>query len=292
MFAEMKVSVVIPNYNTWDLVKRNIDALLQYDSDWIDEIIVVDDCSPIANPFIFSEKVRIIRNSENLHYTRTVNRGLRAARGEVVVLLDSDAYPIQAFIQTLVEEYATHANLGCIGFKTVDEQGSDSGNYMTEPSIWSLVAGQQLHQYLAPYNVFRSKRLLPFSCAVSFRKACLEEMGYLDESFAVLDADNDISMRIHRSNWVLAYNPAYIICHTGGHSIPRDGKRVQLFYESRWHLLEKHKIMKATHFFAFLIMMRLWLETQLLALKKSKGDRQKNKWQTRKYLVEYFRNLI
>lgn len=284
----MRVSVVIPNYNTWDLVERNVSALLQYDGERIAEIIVVDDCSPTPNPVVFPEKVQVLRNAENLHYTRTVNRGLRAAKGDIVVLLDSDAYPLEPFIQPLVEAYIQQPQLGCVGFKTVDERGRDSGNYMTEPSVWSLVAGQQLHQYLAPYNIFRSKRLLPFSCAVSFRKTCLEAMGYLDESFRVLDADNDLSMRIHRSNWLLQYNPAYVICHTGGNSIPRDGKRVQWFYESRWHLMEKHGKIHFPHLAAACIMLRLWVETLLLALKKSEGTIQENKCKTRKYLVHYF----
>lgn len=286
------VSVVIPNYNTWELVQRNIQALLLYDEAWITEIIVVDDASPIHNPYDFPEKVRILRNVENQHYTKTVNRGLRAAKGDIVVLLDSDAYPVHAFVKRLIEEYQAQPWLGCVGFKTVDEMGRDSGNFMTEPSIWSLVAGQQLHKYLAPYNIFRSKRLLPFSCAVSFRKACLEAMDYLDEDFRVLDADNDISMRIHRSNWKLQYNPVYVICHTGGNSIPRDGKRVKLFYESRWKLLEKHGKIKARRIVAFLIMVRLWLEAQILFVKQKKGKIPISKWQTRKFLVSYFKQIM
>ena len=289
----LSVSVVIPNYNTWELVQRNIQALLRYDEPWIAEIIVVDDASPITNPYDFPEKVKVLRNVDNQHYTKTVNRGLRTAQGDIVVLLDSDAYPVDGFVKRLVEEYQAHPLLGCVGFKTVDAMGRDSGNYMTEPSIWSLVAGQQLHKYLAPYNIFRSKRLLPFSCAVSFRKACLEAMDYFDEDFRVLDADNDISMRIHRSVWKLLYNPAYVICHTGGNSIPRDGKRVKLFYESRWKLLEKHGKIKTRRLAAFLIIVRLWLEAKLILLKKNKlKDNFDSKYQTRLSLMRQFRKML
>ncbi|PZX62259.1 glycosyltransferase family 2 protein [Hydrotalea sandarakina] len=292
MNTTLTVSVVIPNYNTWELVQRNIEALLRYDEQRIAEIIVVDDASPLTNPYDFPEKVMVLRNPTNQHYTKTVNRGLKAAKGDIVVLLDSDAYPVQAFVKRLVDEYQAEPLLGCVGFKTVDAMGRDSGNFMTEPSIWSLVAGQQLHKYLAPYNVFRSKRLLPFSCAVSFRKSCLEAMNYFDENFRVLDADNDISMRIHRSNWKLRYNPAYVICHTGGNSIPRNGKRVQLFYESRWKLLEKHGKIKAKPLVAFLIMVRLWLEAKLIQLKKNKlKENFDDKYQTRLGLMRKFKKM-
>jgi hypothetical protein len=59
-----------------------------------------------------------------------------------VVLLDSDAYAVQAFVKRLVDEYQAETLLGCVGFKTVAAMGRDSGNFMTETSIWSLVAGQ------------------------------------------------------------------------------------------------------------------------------------------------------
>jgi GT2 family glycosyltransferase len=67
MNTTLTVSVVIPNYNTWELVQRNIEALLRYDEQRIAEIIVVDDASPLTNPYDFPEKVMVLRNPTNQH---------------------------------------------------------------------------------------------------------------------------------------------------------------------------------------------------------------------------------
>ena len=278
----MTVSVVIPNYNTWDLVERNVNALLHFDNELITEIIVVDDCSPTKNYISFTEKVKVLRNEKNLHYTGSVNVGLKACKGDIIVLLDSDAYPTHPFIQSTINLYKNNNLLGCVGFETVDENDRITGNSMPEPSILSLISGQQIHSKLRKYNVFASKNIMPFSCAVSFRKVCLDDIGFLDEAFATLDADQDISIRIHRSKWQLIYQPAIRIFHKGGGSISKNNSRVIKFYESRWQLLKKYDKIQFKSFVKLLITIRIYLEILIFTFKKNSS----NKINTRTKLIE------
>ncbi len=285
----VSVSIVIPNYNTWDLVKRNIDACLKHDSDWIHEIIVVDDFSPTENYIEFDSRVRIIRNPSNYRYTKTVNIGLAASKGDIIILLDSDAYPTHPFIEKVVSIYSSEPKLGCIGFKTINDRGEDTGNFMTEPSILSLISGQKLHGLLRKFNPFASKNILPFSCAVCFRKLCLSEVGLLDETFTVLDADHDLSMRIHRSNWKLCYESTIAIFHVGGGSIPKDGKRVMMFYQSRMHLLKKYNKLVLAPLSLRIVIARLVLEKFIMNTFNSK---QPHKAEARQNLINLIRNEL
>lgn len=285
----MTVSIVIPNYNTWDLVKRNIDACLFFDKDQILEIIVVDDHSPIENYYEFESRVRIIRNPENYRYTKAVNQGLKAAVGDIVILLDSDAYPTHSFINELKYSYGKDKHLGSVGFKTINEEGKDSGNTMAEPSILSLISGQKLHGLLRRYNFLESKHILPFSCAVSYRKDCLDDIGYLDETFQVLDADHDLSMRIHRSSWKLIYNDKIEIYHVGGGSIPKDGKRVMMFYQSRLLLLKKFNKLSFPLVSLSLIILRLQLEKLVIQIREGQNSA---KAQSRVNLIKLVRNEL
>ena len=287
----MKVSLVIPNYNTWYLVERNINSALHFDDNLINEIIVVDDCSPTENYINFSNKVKIIRNEQNLLYTKTVNIGLKHASGDIIMLLDSDAYFVMPLIEKIIQLFSNNKSLGCIGFKTVDESGNDTGNVLPEPSILSFIAGQQLHKLLRNYNIFQSKKLLPFSCAVVFRKNCLQEMNYLDEQFPYLEADHDISMRIHRSShWQLQYVPELMVYHKGGSSIAKNYKRVLQFYESRWLLMKKHNKLGSAFIAKWLTYIRFSIETLVLqfqSLYKNVDD----KIEGRKKLKQLIKNL-
>jgi GT2 family glycosyltransferase len=254
------VSVVIPVYGQWHLLKRNIDALLQYDRNRIAEIIVVDDCSPEVNPYQFDHVVRVVRNTKNLGYTGTVNNGLKQAVSSIIVLLDSDAYPLGPFIETLINLYDADNTIGCIGFGTLDDAGRDTGNYQYEPSAGELIVGQQLAARLGFLRFWRNKNKLPYSCAVSFTRECIDGLNYLDSNFPVLDADNDISMRIHRSKWKLVFTKEIMICHSGGNSYKINFKRVLLFHESRWNLLKKHHLLLFPRLTKLLLTTRIKLE--------------------------------
>ncbi|MDQ6755970.1 MAG: glycosyltransferase [Bacteroidota bacterium] len=253
-----KVAVVIPVYGQWHLVKKNVDALIYFDNEFINEIIIVDDCSPVVNPFHFNDVVTIIRNSSNLGYTATVNNGLRRAKSDVIILLDSDAYPIRAFINDVVSIYEKNSTVGCIGFGTVDDLGNNTGNFQYEPSVLGYVLGQKLQ---ALFNLRLNNNIIPYSCAVSFRKVCLIEMEYFDENtFPVLDADIDLSMNIHRSQWKLIFDHKIIVSHKGGNSYKVNYKRVNLYHHSRWNLLRKHNQLQAPFFIKFLLNARVILE--------------------------------
>jgi GT2 family glycosyltransferase len=253
-----KVSIVIPVYGQWHLAKRNIDALLKYDRKYIAEIIVVDDCSPEKNPYEFDQEVTVITNKQNKGYAGTVNNGLKRTKSDIIVLLDSDAYPVGPFLRNVLAMYAADSTLGCIGFRTVDDDGLETGSHTYEPSLLGLLAGQQMESRLGLYG---KKNILPYSCSVSFRRECLAEVGYLNEQvFPVLDADLDHSMRIHRSNWKLLFAPEITISHMGGHSYKVNSKRVLLFHESRWRLLREYNLIASPTLARFGIKSRVKLE--------------------------------
>ncbi len=273
-----KLSVVMPVYGQWNLVKRNIVSLLNFDKRFIREIIVVDDCSPECNPYNFDESiVSILKNQLNQGYTSTVNVGLKKASSEIILLLDSDAYLIGPVAADIIEMYEQEPLLGCVGYRTLDDQGQTTGSFCYEPNTLGLILGQQLESRLNSLPSFKKQNILPYSCSVSFRKRCIEEMDYFDENqFPVLDADLDLSMRIHRSNWKLLFNENIVLSHTGGNSYKVNFKRVLLFHKSRWQLLRKHGLIKYPIFVKYLIKIRLKLELILLNVMCffKKGDAQ------------------
>ena len=257
-----KFSVIIPVYGQWNLVKRNVDSILSFDRNSFYEIILVDDCSPEPNPYNFDKDlVKILRNEFNLGYSGTVNRGLKKAKSDVILLLDSDAFLIEPVVSNILKMYDLDNNIGCIGFKTVDNLGFRTGSYCYEPLTIGLILGQFLESKIEKLYFLKKRNIMPYSCSVSFRKNCLEEIGYLDEKlFPVLDADIDIAMRIHTSRWKLIMNEDISICHSGGNSYKINYKRVLLHYQSRWQLLLKHKLLKYPKISKFFIISRLSIE--------------------------------
>lgn len=107
-----EISVVIPAYNAADLLPDAIDSVLaQTYRDF--EIIVVDDGSTDSTPQVmkrYTSNVRYIRK-ENGGSASARNRGIQAAEGEYIALLDSDDLWLPEKLELQMEQFRSNPNL-------------------------------------------------------------------------------------------------------------------------------------------------------------------------------------
>ena len=121
------VSLVIPNFNGAHLLEKNLpkieEALAL--SNKKAEIIVVDDASSdgsvnyIKNQILSIRQaqdknikntdkkieIKLLQNEKNMGFSSTVNRGVGRATGEIVILLNTDAYPQKDFLRYLLPHF-------------------------------------------------------------------------------------------------------------------------------------------------------------------------------------------
>lgn len=93
------ISVVIPNYNSADLLKKNLPRLLELlkKSKLEHEVIVADDASTDDSLKVLADfPVRTVTSNKNTGFAGNVDRGIRQARGEVVFTLKTDSIPAEA----------------------------------------------------------------------------------------------------------------------------------------------------------------------------------------------------
>lgn len=267
------ISLIITNYNTWDLTTRCVNSVAVANAEkYIEEIIIIDDCSNQQAPesLTSNPKVRLIKNATNLGYAKSVNVGFAHAQNEICLLLDSDAYLISG-VGCLPLIFEEKKDLGLLGMLLVDEQGKATGRQENEVSLWSILLGQQIHAKLGKLLMHKSKPISLYSCGIAVRKKAFEAVGGFDESFDFLEADHDFSMKINRSKWKIAIDDGIIIYHKGGGSFQLSSKRVIRFYQNRIKLLRKYNKLPLEGLVKFLIKIRLHLE--LLIIKGARKDR-------------------
>ena len=124
-----EVSVVIPLYNKGPYIARALNSVLaQTFQDF--EVIVVDDGSTDDGAAIVREfddpRIRLIQQ-ENQGVSAARNRGIAAARAELVAFLDADDEWLPAFIETILRIRALYPNAGLYG--TAYEVRHPSGLY-------------------------------------------------------------------------------------------------------------------------------------------------------------------
>src|SRR5579862_2533646 len=102
-------SLVIPNWNGRDLLEKYLPAAIAALSDYpLNEIIVVDNGSEDGSAQFLRERfpqVRVLALERNLGFGGGSNAGFRAAKNDIVILLNTDMRVERDFLQPLLNGF-------------------------------------------------------------------------------------------------------------------------------------------------------------------------------------------
>lgn len=191
------VSICLLCYNQRDLIGQTIQCAINQTSR-ADEILVVDDCSKDDSVDVITQypEVTLLRHSHNLGRSQARNTLLSAARGDILVYIDGDAFADASLLSCLLSEYGT-PTVGGVGGQGVE------ANLKTTCDRW-----RQRHATQAWPTRLESAEYLWGLC-MSYRRLVLTEVG----GFRGVGEDLDIARRIRRLGYRLVYTPAGIVYH-------------------------------------------------------------------------------
>ncbi|MBT4136988.1 MAG: methyltransferase domain-containing protein, partial [Candidatus Latescibacteria bacterium] len=117
-----KVSIVMPLYNKSEFTEKCLNGLEDTRSDVPFEVILVDNGSAdhtgdLLDGVVNKTEYRVIRNGENLGFSRGNNVGAQLARGEYVLFLNNDTVPRAGWLEAMVSELDGDASVGIVGAK-------------------------------------------------------------------------------------------------------------------------------------------------------------------------------
>lgn len=113
----MKLSVNILCLNTFKTLLLSLDILRKDLKFTSYEIIIVDNGSTDElKDFEFESDIFVIRNKENLGISKGKNQGIRASRGEFILLLDGDVVPVPNSSLMMIDWLEQNQDKHAIGF--------------------------------------------------------------------------------------------------------------------------------------------------------------------------------
>jgi len=243
--GQMKASVIVLAWNGREYLETCLNAV--FAQDYPDfEVIVVDNGSTDGSADFVAERfpqARLIRNERNLGFAAGNNVGLRAATGDVLVLLNQDTQVQPGWLRAMVTALAD-PTIGIVGCKLLYPDGTiqHAGAYLTD------VRGSPEHiGWREPdrgqYNQSLDVEFVT-GAALGLTRITLERIGYLDEGFApVYYEDVDWCYRAREAGLRVVYWPDAVAIHCEGSSTPQMGDyghRLAYHY-GRLRLLLKHK---------------------------------------------------
>ncbi|HJC23095.1 MAG TPA: glycosyltransferase family 2 protein [Candidatus Eisenbergiella merdavium] len=219
IIGEPKISIVIPNKDHVEDLRRCITSIIEKSTYDNYEIIVVENNSETREIFAYYEElannpaVKIVTYKGAFNYSAINNLGVSQASGEYVLLLNND---IQIITVNWMEEllmYAQRPDVGAVGGKlyypdkTIQHAGVviGLGTHRTAGHVHYRQKRENLG-YMGRLCYAQNMSAVTGACLL-VKKALYEEADGLDESFAVSLNDVDFCLKLRKLGYLNVFTP-------------------------------------------------------------------------------------
>ena len=212
---DLLASVIILNYNGKRFLEDCL-ASLQRQTCANYQVILVDNASTDGSVEFVQENfafVKIVENERN-EYSAGNNRGIQAARGKYIVILNNDTKVDDCWLENLVEAAEADSRVGMCASKVLsmeNPQVIDSAGLVIYPDGMSRARGR-LEQDVGQYDQIE-EILLPSGCAALYRREMLDDIGLFDQDFVAYCEDTDLGLRGRLAGWKAVYVPLAVAYH-------------------------------------------------------------------------------
>ncbi|WP_129672311.1 glycosyltransferase family 2 protein [Candidatus Chloroploca sp. Khr17] len=241
------VTIVIVNWNTRQLLLDCLAALPEATEGITAETWVVDngsvDSSVAAVREAFPE-VQIIANRDNRGFATANNQAIRASDGRHVLLLNSDTIAQPASITRLVHFLDTHPEVGIVGSRLLNADGSLQRSWALFPNLLTELVGKKIRlrwRYPTIDGTIAYSTDWIDGAVLMIRRGILGQVGLMDERYFMYTEEVDWCYRTRQAGWKVCYLPASEVIHFGGQSSKRSATRMKAeLYLSKLRFFGKH----------------------------------------------------
>jgi GT2 family glycosyltransferase len=237
-------SIVVINWNGALFLDVCLKALLaQVTAE--DEIVVVDNNSTDNSvPLLRSHfpDVKVICNERNLGYAGGANTGLRAATGDVLILLNPDIQVHEGWLAAL-KDALKDERVGVAGCKLLypgDEIIQHAGGIINLPMALPDHYGYRQRDE-GQWNQTREVDYVT-GAALALRRCVLDEVGFFDQGFhPAYYEEADFCLRVRRAGYQVLYVPKAVATHHEHSSLEESSYNyLHFFHRNRLRFVLKH----------------------------------------------------
>ena len=244
-----RVAVVLLNWNGLNILKEYLPRVLNNTNLELGRVVVADNGSTDGSlDYVRWMGVDIISLPENYGYAGGYNRALERVEEPYAVLLNTDVAPEAGWLDRLVEYMDSHPDTAACQPKI------RSFNY-PEMFEYAGACGGFIDRHGYPYCRGRIFGTVERDCgqydtavtvdwasgaALMVRTDRFKAAGGLDETFFAHMEEIDLCWRMRHRGWNVAVEPAAVVYHLGGGTLPMGNPR-KTYLNFRNNLLLLHK---------------------------------------------------
>jgi GT2 family glycosyltransferase len=257
ILGEPKISIIIPNKDHVEDLRRCISSIIEKSTYDNYEIIVVENNSETKEIFSYYEElknnpaIRVVTYTGEFNYSAINNLGVSEASGEYVLLLNNDTQVITVNWMEELLMYAQREDVGAVGGKlyyadkTIQHAGVviGLGAHRTAGHVHYRQKRENLG-YMGRLCYAQNMSAVTGACLM-VKKSLYERVGGLDESFAVSLNDVDFCLKLRSLGYLNVFTPFAEAYHyeSASRGLDTEGEKAQRYNEESARFREKWKAM-------------------------------------------------
>ena len=236
MFVNMKIAIVILNWNGKELLKQFLPSIIKHSSSENCDIYVADNASTDGSvEFIISNfpTIKIIQNATNGGYAKGYNDALRYIDADVYALVNSDIEVTKNWLVPIISEFKKNSKTSIIQPKIKDfnnreffEYAGAGGGFIDKYGfpycrgrIFDTVE-KDTQQYDDIQSVFWASGACFF-----IRKEVFNALKGFDESFFAHQEEIDLCWKAQQLNYEIKYVGTSTVYHVGGATLHQSSSK-------------------------------------------------------------------
>ena len=239
------VSVIIVNYNTWELTVDCIKSIKERTHGVTYEIIVVDNASAdasVTNIRKACPDITIIESNENIGFGRANNLAAQSADGKYLFFLNSDTLLVNDAISVLKNYMDFCPNVGICGGNLYDKDMNPNHSHLRIfPSILNDfdLATKRLFSRLLSRDMQFNYSDNPIEVAyvtgadMMIAKSLFDQISGFDSDFFLYYEETELTYRVHRLGYKIMNVPSSMIIHLEGKSSTVSAFKMYVMQKSR-----------------------------------------------------------
>ena len=240
------VSIIIVTWNALPLLKKYLPSVVETAYPNL-EIILADNASTDGSAewvHTHFPDVRVVRHPENWLFCRGNNAAITHASGKYVVLLNNDVEVPSGWLSPLVNHLESESDVGAVQPKMLQHADAKRFEYAGASGGFLDLFGYPFSRGRIFFTIEEDRGQYDDACdifwatgaAIALRRSALDKVGLLDEQFEMHMEEIDLCWRLQRAGYRVRVEPASVVFHIGGGSLPRGDVR-KVYYNFRNSLL-------------------------------------------------------
>ena len=231
----LDLTIIIPNYNTKDLLCNCIASIYEHTREITFELICIDDNSSDGSAEAVEKAfpdVILVRNTVNQLYVKNNNLGMRMSRARYACLLNSDTKLISNAFGALVRFMDENPDMAACGPKLLNPDMTvqhcirrfvKPGTLLLQALNWHKIyprSRSMRNLYATDFDYSKAQQVESIgTTAFMIRRSTWEQAGMLDDRFSLFVVDWAYNLMLKQKGYKVYYTPCAEVIHFGSQSV-------------------------------------------------------------------------